>query len=319
MGEMSSTFFSGSRMRATAFAVTARVVVLAAVASLGACKTYDSLTQRIARSITPYRITVVQGNFVSAEAASKLRVGMSRDEVRSVLGTPLLTDLFHTDRWDYVFYFKRGSTSVVQQRDLVVNFVGDRVASWIGANDLPSEYELIAEIDGDRKGLRKAQAETAATKAAKTTAADASATAAASAPAEQVPVPGTVGAAAASGVSDVSALPSSHAANEDAAAAANRAAAQVAPPSKGATPSVRANTPVSNAQPPNTGTPVQPQWQYQRAAQPSLPPGVAPQHITLPPTGVAPSPDPSTGLAPANAADLQNQPVLEPSGAQGAQ
>ncbi|WP_422393305.1 outer membrane protein assembly factor BamE domain-containing protein [Mycetohabitans rhizoxinica] len=284
MGEMSSMFFSGSRMRATAFAVTARVVVLAAVASLGACKTYDSLTQRIARSITPYRITVVQGNFVSAEAASKLRVGMSRDEVRSVLGTPLLTDLFHTDRWDYVFYFKRGSTSVVQQRDLVVNFVGDRVASWTGADDLPSEYELIAEIDGDRKGLKKVAAE-----------------------------------AAASGVSDVSALPSSHAANEEAAAAANHATAQVTPPSKGATPSVRANTPVSNAQPPNTGMPAQPQLQYQRATQPPLPPGVAPQHIALPPTGVAPSPDPSTGLAPANAANLQNQPVLEPSDAQGTQ
>lgn len=256
-------------MRATAFAVTARVVVLAAVASLGACKTYDSLTQRIARSITPYQITVVQGNFVSAEAASKLRVGMSRDEVRNVLGTPLLTDLFHADRWDYVFYFKRGSTSVVQQRDLVVNFVGDRVASWTGADKLPSEYELIAEIDGDRKGLKKAQAETTAVNAAKAAAADASA-AAASAPVAQAPVPGTAGAAATSGVSNVSALPSSQAANEEAATAANRATAQVAP-----------------------------------------------QHIALPPTGVAPSPDPSTGLAPANAADLQNQPVLEPSGIQG--
>ncbi|PPB83417.1 MULTISPECIES: outer membrane protein assembly factor BamE [Mycetohabitans] len=253
-------------MRATAFSVTARVVLLAAVASLGACKTYDSLTQRIARSITPYRITVVQGNFVSAEAASRLRVGMSRDEVRSVLGTPLLTDLFHADRWDYVFYFKRGSTSIVQQRDLVVNFVGDRVASWIGADDLPSEYELIAEIDGDRKGLKKAEAEAAAAKAAKAAAADASA-AAASAPVAQAPVPGT---AAASGVSDVSVLPSSQAANEEAAAAANRVTAQVAP-----------------------------------------------QHIALPPTGVAPSPDPSTGLAPPSAAGLQNQPVLERSGAQG--
>ncbi|MCF2132879.1 MULTISPECIES: outer membrane protein assembly factor BamE [Mycetohabitans] len=268
MGEMSSTFFSGSRRRATAFAVTARVVVLAAVVSLGACKTYDSLTQRIARSITPYRITVVQGNFVSAEAASRLRVGMSRDEVRSVLGTPLLTDLFHADRWDYVFYFKRGSTSVVQQRDLVVNFVGDHVASWTGADDLPSEYELIAEIDGDRKGLKKAQAEAVAAKAAKAAAADASAAAAASEPV--APVPGTAGTAAASGVSGVSVLPSSQAANEEAAAAANRATAQVAP-----------------------------------------------QHIALPPTGVAPSPDPSTGLASPSAAGLQNQPVLERSGAQG--
>lgn len=239
MGEMSSTFFSGSRTRATIVAA-ARVVVLAAVASLCACKTYDSLTQRVAQSITPYRITVVQGNFVSAEAASKLRVGMSREEVGSILGTPLLTDLFHTDRWDYVFYFKRGSTSVVQQRDLIVNFVGDRVASWTGADDLPSEYELIAEIDGDRKGLKKAKAEAAAS--------------AASEPAVQTPAgTGAVGAAsaAAGGVGDA-----------------------------------------------------------------GSPPGDAPQHIALPPAGVASSPDPSTEPAPANAANLQNQPVLAPHGAQ---
>jgi outer membrane protein assembly factor BamE len=46
--------------------------------------------------------------------------------------------MFHADRWDYLFYFKRGSTSVVQQRDLVLTFAGDRLASWTGADNLPS-------------------------------------------------------------------------------------------------------------------------------------------------------------------------------------
>ncbi len=98
----------------------------------------------------------MQGNFVSKEAASQMQVGMSRAQVRQLLGTPLLADMFHADRWDYVFYFKRGSTNVVQQRDFIVLFAGDRVASWSGGEDLPSNLELLAEIDGDKRGKKAA-------------------------------------------------------------------------------------------------------------------------------------------------------------------
>src|ERR1700758_2498778 len=142
-------FYRGSRMRGT-------LIAAAAVVLVAGCSTYDSVTQKIAQSITPYRITVVQGNFVSKEAAAQMQVGMSRQQVRQVLGTPLLTDMFHNDRWDYVFYFKRGSTSVVQQRDFIVLFSGDRVASWSGGEDLPSNLELLADIDGDRSGKKAA-------------------------------------------------------------------------------------------------------------------------------------------------------------------
>src|SRR5258706_4340478 len=50
--------------------------------------------------ITPYRMEIQQGNFLSQEAITKLKPGMSRDEVKLILGTPLLTDIFHADRWD---------------------------------------------------------------------------------------------------------------------------------------------------------------------------------------------------------------------------
>src|SRR5580698_5312806 len=154
----SQLIYRGSRMRGTLIAV-------ATVAVLAGCSTYDSLTQRVAQSITPYRITVVQGNFVSAEAAAQMKVGMTRDQVRQLLGTPLLADMFHADRWDYVFYFKRGNTSVVQQRDFVVIFAGDRVASWSGGEDLPSNLELLAEIDGDKRGKKAFAAAAAAASA----------------------------------------------------------------------------------------------------------------------------------------------------------
>ncbi|QBQ95860.1 outer membrane protein assembly factor BamE domain-containing protein [Paraburkholderia pallida] len=224
--------------------VACTLLAAAAFATLAGCGTYDSLTQRIAQSITPYRITIVQGNFVSKEAAAQMHVGMSRDEVRKLLGTPLLTDMFHANRWDYVFYFKRGSTAVVQQRDFIVMFEGDRVASWSGGEDLPSNLELLAEIDGDKSGKKSP--------------------AVAAAPASGASAPeGTQASAAGPTVGDTARSPSSELgtatsqlpldANAQAAAAANRATEAVQTPS-GLTPSVRAGTPTSSALPPGVGT-----------------------------------------------------------------
>jgi outer membrane protein assembly factor BamE len=99
----------------------------------------------------------------------------------------LLTDMFHNDRWDYLFYFKRGATEVVQQRELIVYFDGDKLVRWTGAENLPSELELLAEIDGDKRSAkslaaeRKAKAAAAASAAAANAAAVAAPVAAASA------------------------------------------------------------------------------------------------------------------------------------------
>lgn len=136
--------------------------MLAVSALLAGCGTYDSTTRKIANAITPYRIDIVQGNFVSREQAAQLKEGMTRDQVRFVLGTPLLTDMFHANRWDYIFSFKRGNTSVVQERKLTVWFDGDRLAKWVGADDLPSESELISEIDGIKRPKKDAAAAAAA-------------------------------------------------------------------------------------------------------------------------------------------------------------
>jgi len=54
--------------------------------------------------ITPYKPEIQQGNFVSQEMISQVKPGMSREQVRFILGTPLLTDIFHGDRWDYVYW-----------------------------------------------------------------------------------------------------------------------------------------------------------------------------------------------------------------------
>lgn len=122
-------------------------VLAAATLLTAACSTYDNTSRKVANAITPYRINIVQGNFVSREAAAQLREGMTREQVKFLLGTPLLADVFHGNRWDYVFSFRRGNTPVVQQRRYTVFFDGDKLVKF-GGDELPSEYELIAEIDG---------------------------------------------------------------------------------------------------------------------------------------------------------------------------
>jgi len=83
-------------------------------------------------SITPYRIEIQQGNFVSQEMASQLKPGMSKDQVRFVMGTPLITDSFHADRWDYVFRRQKANSRELEQRRLAVFFEDGKLRSVDG-------------------------------------------------------------------------------------------------------------------------------------------------------------------------------------------
>ena len=91
---------------------------------LTACALVDDPVARAMRKVTPYRIEVVQGNFVSKEQLQALRPGMTRLQVKEILGTPLITSVFHADRWDYAFTIRRKGTQP-QQRKLSVFFQND--------------------------------------------------------------------------------------------------------------------------------------------------------------------------------------------------
>ena len=82
-------------------------LILVVSASVAACGSLNSASANVASIVTPYKMDIVQGNFVSKEQAAALKPGMSRAQVRDILGTPLLASIFHDDRWDYVFTFKR--------------------------------------------------------------------------------------------------------------------------------------------------------------------------------------------------------------------
>jgi len=74
-----------------------------------------------------YRIDIQQGNFLESEDIDQIEPGMTRSQVRYLLGTPMVDDAFRDDRWDYVYYFKKGRSRKVEQRHFIVFFDGDAV------------------------------------------------------------------------------------------------------------------------------------------------------------------------------------------------
>ena len=128
----------------TAFHRVALGVFLPAiVALLPACK---SVEVPKVPGVTPYRMVIQQGNFISQEMVGQLKPGMTKEQVRFVLGTPLVSDLFHADRWDYVF-FRELPDGKREQRNLAVVFEKDKLARVLG-DLLPSEGAAAAQSKG---------------------------------------------------------------------------------------------------------------------------------------------------------------------------
>ena len=121
------------------------VFPLACAFGLAGCESLQS-SENFLGLITPYKVEVVQGNVVTKEQVDAIKPGLSRAQVRDILGSPLLTDLFHADRWDYVFTIRRQGTEP-QSRRIVVLFDGDKMKSIEGADELPAERDFVASID----------------------------------------------------------------------------------------------------------------------------------------------------------------------------
>jgi outer membrane protein assembly factor BamE len=95
-----------------------------------------------------YKLDVNQGNYISRDQVERLKVGQTRQQVRQVLGTPLLTDPFHADRWDYVYEFERQGRTL-EHTQLTVFFVNDRVARWENGELPPPPAEVARAGGGD--------------------------------------------------------------------------------------------------------------------------------------------------------------------------
>jgi outer membrane protein assembly factor BamE len=97
----------------------------------------------------PYRIDVPQGNYVDQQMLAQVKPGMSRDQVRFALGTPLLTDPFRPDRWDYVFRFQHPN-GVADLRRATVFFAEGRV-DRIESDALPVDDDSDPALPGYRR------------------------------------------------------------------------------------------------------------------------------------------------------------------------
>jgi len=132
-------------MRASRLRLLARHAALVASTALAGCQFLPS-ADRVFAPLTPYRIEVVQGNVVTKEQVALVRPGMSRPQVRDAIGSPLLADPFHADRWDYVFTIRRQGTPP-QQHSVVVLFENDVLKSIDTGGELPAERDFVASID----------------------------------------------------------------------------------------------------------------------------------------------------------------------------
>ena len=127
------------------------------VPNQGAQTTTVTPLQKFMWFFSPYRPDIQQGNFVSEEMLAQLKEGMTRDQVRFILGTPLLADLFHADRWDYPFRLARGSGETTSSRVVVYFDKEGKVARFEGGN-LPTEKEYIDRIAGPSPFAKLAKA-----------------------------------------------------------------------------------------------------------------------------------------------------------------
>ena len=97
-----------------------------------------------------YKMNIQQGNYLVADSVSQLKEGMTRSQVRYLLGTPMISDPFEAQRWDYIYTLKHGHRRKLDRSHFVVYFAEDKVTK-VDKLDLPD----TSSVSGDRKQSRK--------------------------------------------------------------------------------------------------------------------------------------------------------------------
>src|SRR5437868_14421639 len=81
-----------------------------------------------------YRMNIQQGNYLEGRTVDQLQVGMTRSQVRFLLGTPMVPDAFNKERWDYLYYFKKGRLKRPEERHVIVWFKEEKVDKFEKSN-----------------------------------------------------------------------------------------------------------------------------------------------------------------------------------------
>ncbi len=84
----------------------------------------------------PYKIDIQQGNYITADAVKQLKTGMSPDQVKNIMGSPLVVDAFRADRWDYLFHYVQANGKSETRRAAV--FFAEGKLSRVEASEMPA-------------------------------------------------------------------------------------------------------------------------------------------------------------------------------------
>jgi outer membrane protein assembly factor BamE len=93
-----------------------------------------------------YKQPIYQGNLIEKTAADQLQVGMSKQQVQALLGTPSISDPFHHDRWDYTASERTNRVGRTEVKNLTVWFEGDALAKWEGTYFPEQDAELVQKM-----------------------------------------------------------------------------------------------------------------------------------------------------------------------------
>ena len=118
-----------------------RNTIVFALATLAGACTNTPLREYVPQIVTPYRIDIQQGNFVTLDMVDKLQAGQTKEQVRFILGTPLLTDVFHQERWDFIFRSAKGWNNPEKRRLTVFFDKAEKVEKW-EAVDVPKAIDV---------------------------------------------------------------------------------------------------------------------------------------------------------------------------------
>ncbi|MCB6184506.1 outer membrane protein assembly factor BamE [Leeia sp. TBRC 13508] len=120
---------------------TALVLVSSSLIALGLSGCGTATT--VANAITPYKMDIIQGNYVTQDSVDKLKPGMTKAQVKFLLGTPLLQDAFHANRWDYVYRLYKDD-QLVEQKQFTVWFENDALSKFSG-DVMPAVRPVLKE------------------------------------------------------------------------------------------------------------------------------------------------------------------------------
>jgi outer membrane protein assembly factor BamE len=124
-----------------------RALAIVATATLAGCATVREYIPTV-DSLAVYKIDINQGNYLSQDMVDRLKVGMTRQQVKLLLGTPLVTSAFRDSRWDYVYEFARQG-KVREHRQFTVYFAEDKLARWEG-DQMPESVVELNRSAGDK-------------------------------------------------------------------------------------------------------------------------------------------------------------------------